>query len=113
MRVQAGSDFVSYIRWIRQFRPLSVPPETHNFVEYDFHAFDSVARMRGEVFRRNAEVSFSCIVAGYTWEWKIKRDQNAFEIEIGPTRLHWNSTPTDWIPSSNALEEMGSIHTVQ
>lgn len=113
MRVQAGSDFVSYVRWILDPRPLSVPRVRRDFGEYDFRAFDSVAHMRDEIFRRNAEVGLSRMVAGYAWEWKTKRDKNAFDIEIGQTRLCWNSTPTDWIASSNALEEVGSIHTVQ
>jgi uncharacterized protein len=113
MRVQAGSDFVSYVRWILDPRPLSVPRVRPDFGEYDFRAFDSVAHMRDEIFRRNAEVGLSRMVAGYAWEWKTKRDKNAFDIEIGQTRLCWNSTPTDWIASSNALEEVGSIHTVQ
>jgi len=113
MRVQAGSDFVSYVRWILDPRPLSFPRVRRDFGEYDFRAFDSVAHMRDEIFRRNAEVGLSRMVAGYAWEWKTKRDKNAFDIEIGPTRLCWNSTPTDWIASSNALEEVGSIHTVQ
>ena len=113
MRVQAGSDFVSYVRWILDPRPLSVPRVRRDFGEYDFRAFDSVAHMRDEIFRRNAEVGLSRMVAGYAWEWKTKKDKNAFDIEIGQTRLCWNSTPTDWIASSNALEEVGSIHTVQ
>jgi len=113
MRVQAGSDFVSYVRCILDPRPLSVPQVRRDFGEYDFRAFDSVAHMRDEIFRRNAEVGLSRMVAGYAWEWKTKRDRNAFDIEIGQTRLCWNSTPTDWIASSNALEEVGSIHTVQ
>ena len=113
MRVQAGSDFVSYVRWILDPHSLSFPRVRRDFGEYDFRAFDSVAQMRDEIFRRNAEVGLSRMVAGYAWEWKTKRDKNAFDIEIGLTRLCWNSTPTDWIASSNALEEVGSIHTVQ
>ena len=113
MRVQAGSDFVSYIRWILDPRPLSAPRVRQDFGEYDFRAFNSVAEMRDEIFRRDAEVGLSRMVAGYAWEWRTRRDNNAFDIEIGQTRLRWNSTPTDWISSSNALEEVGSIHTVQ
>lgn len=113
MRVRAGSDFVSYVRWILKSPPLSVPRVRRDFGEYDFRAFVSVAHMRDEIFRRNAEVGLSRMVAGYAWEWKTKRDKNAFDIEIGQTRLRWNSTPTDWIASSSALEEVGSIHTVQ
>ena len=84
---------------------------------YDFRAFDSIADMRDEIFRRDAEAGLSRMVAGYAWEWKTKKDKNAFDIEIGQTRLCWNSTPTDWIASGNALcrqvEVAGLIHTVQ
>jgi DUF2075 family protein len=113
MRVQAGSDFVSYIRWILDPRPLSVPRVRLQFGEYDFRAFDTVSQMRDEIFRREAEVGLSRMVAGYAWEWKTQKDKTAFDIEIGETKLRWNSTPTDWVASSNALEEVGSIHTVQ
>ena len=113
MRVQAGSDFVSYVRGILDPRPASTPQIRQTFGEYDFRAFHSVAEMRDEIFRRDAEVGLSRLVAGYAWEWKTKKDKTAFDIEIGQTRLRWNSTPTDWIASSNSLEEVGSIHTVQ
>ena len=113
MRVQAGSDFVSHIRWILDPRPLSAPRVRQDFGEYDFRAFNSVAEMRDEIFRRDAEVGLSRMVAGYAWEWRTKRDNTAFDIEIDQTRLRWNGTPTDWIASRNALEEVGSIHTVQ
>ncbi|KAJ4286930.1 hypothetical protein N0V90_012810 [Kalmusia sp. IMI 367209] len=113
MRVQAGSDFVSYIRWILDPKPLSVPRARLSFGEYDFRAFDTVEEMRDEIFRRNAEAGLSRMVAGYAWKWKTKKDKTAFDIEIGDTRLRWNSTLTDWVSSDNALQEVGSIHTVQ
>jgi hypothetical protein len=50
MRVQAGSDFVSYIRWILEPKPLSVPRARLSFGEYDFRAFDTVEEMRDEIF---------------------------------------------------------------
>jgi DUF2075 family protein len=53
------------------------------------------------------------MVAGYAWEWVSKKDPRAFDIEIGAYRARWNSTQRDWIASANALEEVGSIHTVQ
>jgi DUF2075 family protein len=69
--------------------------------------------MRDEIFQRNAAVGLSRMVAGYAWEWKTQKDKTAFDIEIGDTRLRWNSTPTDWVSSDNALQEVGSVHTVQ
>jgi DUF2075 family protein len=113
MRVQAGSDFVSYIRWIFDPNPLSVPRARLSLGEYDFRAFDTVEEMRDEIFQRNAEAGLSRMVAGYAWEWKTQKDKTAFDIEIGDTRLRWNSTPTDWVSSEHALQEVGSVHTVQ
>ncbi|KPM35885.1 hypothetical protein AK830_g10675 [Neonectria ditissima] len=113
MRVRAGSDFVSYVRWILDPHPLSLPRVRRDFGEYDFRIFDSVAHMRNQIFQRDAEVGLARMVAGFAWEWKTKKDKTAFDIEIGDTRLRWNSTPTDWISSRKALDEVGSIHTVQ
>jgi hypothetical protein len=113
LRVRAGSDFVSYIRHILDPSPASSPPRTQHFPGCDLRAFASVAAMRAEIIRRDAEAGLSRMVAGYAWEWRTKRDRTAFDIEIGATRLRWNSTPTDWIASGGALEEVGSIHTVQ
>jgi DUF2075 family protein len=113
MRVQAGSDFVSYIRWILDPNPLSVPRARLSFGEYDFRIFDTIKEMRDEIFQRNAEVGLSRLVAGYAWEWKTQNGKIDFDIEIGDTRLRWNSTLTDWVSSDNALQEVGSVHTVQ
>ncbi|KAG4438153.1 hypothetical protein IFR05_006364 [Cadophora sp. M221] len=113
MRVKAGSDFVSYVRWILDPHPLSYPRVRQDFGEYDFRSFDSVAHMRDQIFQRNAEVGLSRMVAGFAWPWKSKKDKSEFDIEIGQTQLRWNSVTADWIASSKALEEVGSIHTVQ
>ncbi|EXK27522.1 hypothetical protein FOMG_16067 [Fusarium oxysporum f. sp. melonis 26406] len=113
IRLWAGSDFVSYVCWILDPRPFLLPRVRRDFGDYDFCTFDCVARMRDEIFQRDAEVGLARIVASYAWEWRSKRDRTAFDIAIGDTQLRWNSTATDWISSSNALEEVGSIYTVQ
>ena len=113
MRIQAGSDFVSYVRWILEPRPLESPRTRRDFGEYDFRLFDNVAHMRDEILQRDAEVGLSRMVAGFAWKWS-RTDKNAFDIQIGQTRLRWNSAdPTYSISSNKALEEVGSIHTVQ
>lgn len=112
MRVRAGSDFVSYIRTI--FDPLGSPPPTRlDFGDYDLRLYDDIADMRDGILQRNVEVGLSRLVAGFAWDWKTKKDKTAFDIVIDKTRLRWNSTATDWIASSNSIDEVGSIHTVQ
>jgi uncharacterized protein len=114
MRVQAGSDYVSYIRYMLDPQPTSVPRSTLNLGSYDLKMFDSIEQMRLEIRLRDAEVGLSRMVAGFAWEWKTKKTKStAFDIEIDGTQLRWNSAKTDWISSPKALEEVGSIHKVQ
>jgi DUF2075 family protein len=113
MRVRAGSDFVGYIRWILDPYPRSVPRERLHFGEYDFRLFETIAEMQVAIRERENEVGLSRIVAGYAWDWKTKKDKDAFDIEIGGLQLRWNSTTTDWVSSEKALEEVGSVHVVQ
>jgi DUF2075 family protein len=113
MRVRAGSDFVDYVRWFLNPHPRSVPRAKLHLGGYDFRAFDTVVEMRDEILQKDKEEGLSRMVAGYAWDWKTKKDKDAFDIEIGETRLRWNSTQTDWVASKNAVNEVGSIHTVQ
>lgn len=117
MRVQAGADYVDYIRSI--LSPDSVnsgaaaPPSSQSFTGYEFRYFDSLSEMRREILVKDAEHGLARLVAGYAWEWRSKGKPDAYDIEIDDLRLRWNSTQRDWIASPRALDEVGSIHTVQ
>lgn len=110
MRVKAGSDYVSYIR--RILGPsATVTPE--KFDGYGLRFFDSLAEMCEEIRRKDVEVGLSRLLAGYAWPWKTKSDKTAFDIELDGVQLRWNSKQVDWIASPKAIDEVGSIHTVQ
>lgn len=53
------------------------------------------------------------MLAGYGYEWKSKKNPEAFDIETGGFKGRWNSATTDWINSPGSIDEVGSIHTVQ
>jgi uncharacterized protein len=54
------------------------------------------------------------MVAGFAWKWQSRgKEKGLYDIEIGAARMRWNSREADWIASSGALEEVGSVHTVQ
>lgn len=117
MRVKAGSDYVAYVR-----RLLGAPSATglpmpalkrEDFGDYDLRLFDSVAEMHAEIRLRDAESGLARLVAGFAWEWKTKNDKLAYDIEIEGYPLRWNNVATDWIASAKAIDEVGSIHTVQ
>lgn len=109
MRVQGGADYVSYVRAI--MRGESPAPRT--FGEYDFRMFDDLGEMHDAIRARDDEVGLSRLVAGYAWKWKSKHDKSAVDIEIDGRELRWNQTQTDWISSAGAVDQVGSIHTVQ
>ncbi len=116
MRVKAGSDYVAYVRRILGTAPgaLDVKPLAfESFEGYDFRLFYSLDEMRQEIRNRDADVGLSRLLAGFAWEWKSKNDKTAYDIEVDGCQLRWNSSQVDWIASPKALEEVGSIHTVQ
>jgi DUF2075 family protein len=109
MRVQAGADYVEFVRALLRDESPSLP----DLGEYDLRLFDDLGEMRAAIRQRDAEVGLSRLVAGYAWDWVSKTNPSAFDIELDGERMRWNGTDKDWINSSGSLEEVGSIHTVQ
>jgi DUF2075 family protein len=91
--------------------------------EYEFGMFDEVGAMEVLIRERDREFGLARLAAGYAWSWEsdpkkkgmkqIPLAERPYDIEIGGCRWRWNSADTDWINSPNALDEVGSIHTVQ
>ncbi|UPL19096.1 DUF2075 domain-containing protein [Microbacterium aurugineum] len=109
MRVQAGADYVEFVRALLR----DEEPELPELGDYELRLFDDLGEMRGAIRQRDAEVGLSRLVAGYAWDWVSKKNPDAFDIELGNERMRWNGTDKDWINSAGSLEEVGSIHTVQ
>ncbi|RKR73481.1 DUF2075 domain-containing protein [Frondihabitans australicus] len=115
MRVQAGSDYVSFVRRILQPKQDDdgIPKTPEAFEGYDFRMFEDVQAMHDEIRRLDDEVGLARMVAGFAWKWSSKNDKSAIDIRIGEYEARWNGTAVDWIASPGALDEVGSIHTVQ
>jgi DUF2075 family protein len=109
MRVQAGSDYVDYVR-----RVISAdPPDPKSFEGYEFFLFDNLGDMLEAVRDRDSVHGLGRVLAGYAWPWKSKTERSAFDIELDGQRLRWNTAERDWVNSKRATEEVGSIHTIQ
>lgn len=111
MRVRAGTDYVDYLRAV--LAPMTQPVERPDFGEYDLKFFDDLAEMQKAIRQRDHEHGLARLVAGYAWDWRSRKDPEAFDIELDGVSLRWNSTDKDWINSPGSLDEVGSIHTVQ
>jgi len=109
MRVKAGADYIGFVRAaLRGEDP--VRPELG---DYDLRFFDDLGAMRTAIRDADRSAGLSRLIAGYAWDWVSKKDPDAFDIELDGEQLRWNRAEKDWINSPGALEEVGSIHTVQ
>ena len=109
LRVRGGNDYIQFIDNLINMRP--VPART--FGDYDLRSFDTANELIDAIKARDTEVGLARTVAGYAWDWKTAKGKADYDIEIDGLKLVWNSTNVDWVNSSNAIKEVGCIHTVQ
>ena len=108
-RIEAGEEYTNFIDDLFDLQNT----EKYKFPDYDIEIYSDIEKMINDIKRKNEELQLCRIVAGYAWEWKSKNDKNVHDIEIGNTKLMWNSTNQDWVNSPNSINEVGCIHTVQ
>lgn len=109
MRVEGGNEYVKYIDDI--FDLASPDPQT--FDNYQFKLYDDIREMKSFIEEKDKEIGLCRLVAGYAWSWATKTDKTGFDIDIDGVQMIWNTTAKDWVNSSNAINEVGCIHTVQ
>ena len=112
MRVQGGADYVDYVRRILSPEPAS-DVSFQEFPGYEFRLFDNLHDMRGQLREKDSASGLARLLAGFAWPWRSKKNPGAYDIELDGCRLQWNRTAVDWINSKGAVDEVGSIHTVQ
>ena len=117
LRVQGGNDYLKYIKEIFSENP---PKEKIIFENYEFKLYSSIHDMKKDIIERDSEVGLSRLVAGYAWEWTTKGftyqeaiKNNICDLIIENERFIWNTTNSGWVISDNAINEVGSIHTIQ
>ncbi len=104
-----GDKYIELINSIFDKTPYSKP----DFKDYDFRVFAKLEDMVSVIKEKEKYYGLARLVSGYAWEWQSKNDGSKFDIEIGETKLKWNSTTKNWVNSPNAINEVGCIHTVQ
>ena len=108
-RVQAGDDYVGYVRAALA----GDDPTPRSFTGYELRFFDDIGEMEATIRHQNSSVGLARMVAGYAWPWRSKNDRSARDIEIDGHTYIWNRTLVDWIASPTSIDEIGSIHTTQ
>lgn len=111
----AGSD--GYLAWLDNVLGIRETANRHlDSGSYDFRVVDSPTELDRLIRERNTE-NKSRLVAGYCWDWKSKRNPDAFDIEFpehGFSR-QWNlgRDGSLWITAPGSIEQIGCIHTCQ
>lgn len=111
----AGSD--GYLAWLDDV--LGIRETANPTLEagtYDFRVVDSPAELDRLIRERNGG-NKSRLVAGYCWDWKSKRNPDAYDIVIPESGFsrQWNlgSDGSLWITAPGSVEQVGCIHTCQ
>jgi DUF2075 family protein len=110
----SGAD--DYISWLDDALGVTVDPENYFSRErFDFRVAGSAQELHELIREKNLESNKARIVAGYCWDWKSKKDPEAFDIEIGTYKAKWNlaSYGNEWIINPHSVNEVGCIHTCQ
>jgi uncharacterized protein len=121
LRCMGGSDYIEYVHQIFSSNPLT---KKTDFGLYEFKLFDDVKVMTDNIRKLDKEHGLCRNVAGYSWSWvtrgkKREFDENggfadrSIDILIDGHGYIWNTVSEDWINSSNSINEIGCIHTVQ
>lgn len=112
----SGSD--GYLAWLDNLLQIKdTANDTLDSKEYDFRVFDSPNDLRDEIFRLNKLNNRARLVADYCWDWKSKKDSNAYDIELKGFnfKMQWNlaSYGSTWLINPESVSEVGCIHTCQ
>ena len=88
--------------------------------DFEIKVFDDPNEMIENIKKLDKKIGLCRNVAGYDWEWKTKgksyeeiRKKGLYDIEFNEKKYIWNHADNGWIISSNAVNEIGCIHTVQ
>jgi len=111
-----GSD--GYLAWldrilgVRDTANADFDPEA-----FDFRVIDSPTELHALIAEKNRSNNRSRMVAGYCWDWKSKKDPDAYDIVLDEYgyRKQWNLDRDGslWLIAPGSIDEVGCIHTCQ
>ena len=88
--------------------------------DFEIKVFDNPNEMIEKIKQLDKKIGLCRNVAGYDWEWKSKnksnkeiREKDLYDFDFEGKKYIWNHTNNGWILSSNAINEIGCVHTVQ
>lgn len=108
-RINGGVDYTEFVDNLLQCKS----QKSFNDSSYELILFDDINSMHEKLKEKEQKFGLCRMLAGYSWEWKSKKDSFAKDIQIDGESYIWNKTNNNWINSPNAINEIGCIHTSQ
>jgi DUF2075 family protein len=110
----SGSD--GYLAWLDHALNLDDTPAAFDLGSFDFRVVDSPVELHRLIEERNGD-NRARVVAGYCWDWKSKKNPEAYDIvmpDFGYAR-QWNLTDDGslWLIAPQSVNQVGCIHTCQ
>ena len=111
-----GSD--GYLAWIdHSLQIRETANTTLEDIDYEFIVFDDPVELRQAIIQKNRKENKARLVAGYCWDWKSKKDPNAYDICLPNYgfEAQWNLKDDGslWLIAKNSVNQVGCIHTCQ
>lgn len=109
MRVKGGNDYIDYVKSVLSGN-IKVKK---SFSDYDLKLMTDFKRFNDLMYQKEKEVQLVRMVAGYAWDWVSKNNETVYDIEIQGIKKRWNHCTEGWVHSTEAINEVGCIHSIQ
>ena len=111
-----GSD--AYLAWLDSVLGIrQTANQMLSRTEFAFEVVDTAAELHDRIIGLNAKSNRARVVAGYCWDWKSKKQPDAWDIVIPEQgyQRQWNLDRDGslWIMAPESVREVGCIHTCQ
>ena len=115
-RVIGGTNYLDFVSCLLGY--VSEKSYYKNFDNYEVRVFDTASSMREALRTKNNLYGDSRMVAGYTYEWRTKKDHDdGYDIILddGDFNAKWNMNKSDysWLYDKESFEDVGCIHICQ
>lgn len=109
MRVKAGNGYIDYVNELLSGKV----KEKKKFDQYDLKIMNDFDAFQKLMYEKEQQYRLVRMVAGFAWEWKSKKDNKIYDIEIRGIKKKWNHCTEGWVHSEQAIDEVGCIHSIQ
>jgi DUF2075 family protein len=110
-----GSD--GYLNWLDDVLQIRSTANFDNWADgaYEFQVFGRAEDLHAALVARNTD-NKARLIAGYSWEWPTRAREShsaTSHVRADGLSLPWNYSDSNWATASDAINQVGCVHTSQ